>query len=398
MTHTYAFVGLTPSERSLLESIFAMDADESSHERGDEGLVPVRLGVDKVPVNLLIVNGDDLEVVAQLHATHPEALLVLVGHPPGGQGVRWPVMRRPLDLHGAVSVLSELDWPDTALERRVAVRQRPQATVQVSDGGQPSHQPPQLSQPSQPPSSRPPPTTFSSEDMSSAFAPTTARMPMPAAGPAAAQPGLSARAAWAMSERGAAEGPASSPAHRPPPSSVPMAASAPMPPLSVPPADTVLAADDDVSAAATAGDALPVAEPVAPAPSPRRADVLVVHSRRDGQMPSMVRGLRDMGYAVGAVGPQEDPVVAIKRHRAAFVFLDQHSLGKSALPLAREIAALRRSPAGPPHLIVVAREGSAFDRLRARMAGCGWMQVPIDGDRLASYLTRRGLPRPDAAR
>ena len=171
-----------------------------------------------------------------------------------------------------------------------------------------------------------------------------------------------------------------------------------MPPLSVPPADTVLAADDDVSAAATAGHVLPAAEPVAPAPSPRRADVLVVHSRRDGQMPSMVRGLRDMGYAVGAVGPQEDPVVAIKRHRAAFVFLDQHSLGKSALPLAREIAALRRAPSGLPHLVVVAREGSAFDRLRARLAGCGWMQVPIDGDRLASYLTRRGLPRPDAAR
>ena len=146
MTHTYAFVGLTPSERSLLESIFAMDADESSDERGDEGLVPVRLGVDKVPVNLLIVNGDDLEVVAQLHATHPEALLVLVGHPPGGQGVRWPVMRRPLDLHGAVSVLSELDWPDTPLERRMAVRQRPQATALVSDGGQPS-QPPSLSPP-----------------------------------------------------------------------------------------------------------------------------------------------------------------------------------------------------------------------------------------------------------
>ena len=226
----------------MLESIFAMDADDSADELGDEGLMPVRLGVDKVPVDLLIVNGDDLEVVEQLHAAHPEALLVLVGHPPGGQGVRWPVMRRPLDLHGAVSVLSELDWPDTPLERRVAVRQRPQATVQVSDGGQPSHQPPQLSQPSQPPSSRPPPTAFPSEDMSSAFAPTTARMPMPAAGPAAAQPGLSARAAWAMSERGAAEGPASSPAHRAPPSSVPMAASAPMPPLSVPPADTVLAA------------------------------------------------------------------------------------------------------------------------------------------------------------
>lgn len=382
----------------MLESIFAMDADDSADELGDEGLMPVRLGVDKVPVDLLIVNGDDLEVVEQLHATHPEALLVLVGHPPGGQGVRWPVMRRPLDLHGAVSVLGELDWPDTPLERRVAVRPRPQAAALVSDGGQPSHQPPQLSQPSQPPSSRPPPTTFSSEDMSSAFAPTTARMPMSAAAPAAPPPGLSARAAWAMSEREAAEGPASSPAHHAPRPSVPMAASAPMPPLSVPPADTVLAADDDVSAADTAGDALPVPDPVAAAPSPRRADVLVVHSRRDGQMPSMVRGLRDMGYAVGAVGPQEDPVVAIKRHRAAFVFLDQHSLGKSALPLAREIAALRRSPAGPPHLIVVAREGSAFDRLRARMAGCGWMQVPIDGDRLASYLTRRGLPRPHGGR
>ena len=388
MTHTYAFVGLTPSERSLLESIFAMDADESSDERGDEGLVPVRLGVDKVPVNLLIVNGDDLEVVAQLHAAHPEALLVLVGHPPGGQGVRWPVMRRPLDLHGAVSVLSELDWPDTALERSVSIRPRPQAAFPVSESGQPSR----------PSRSRPPPTAFPSEAVSSAFAPTTARMPisMPAAAQAAAQPGLSARAVWATSERGAAEGQVSSPAHGVPPPSVRMAASAP---LAVPPADTVLTAEEEIGAPDAAADARPTAaDPVAPAQPPRRADLLVVHRRRDGQIPSLVRGLHDMGYAVHAVGPHEDSLAAVRRHCAAFVFLDQQSLGPAALPLAREIAALRRAPSGLPHLVVVAREGSAFDRLRARLAGCGWMQVPIDGDRLASYLTRRGLPRPDAAR
>ena len=69
----------------MLESIFAMDADDSADELGDEGLMPVRLGVDKVPVDLLIVNGDDRSVVQRLQADNPGALLVLVGQPPGAE-------------------------------------------------------------------------------------------------------------------------------------------------------------------------------------------------------------------------------------------------------------------------------------------------------------------------
>jgi hypothetical protein len=64
------------------------------------------------------------------------------------------------------------------------------------------------------------------------------------------------------------------------------------------------------------------------------------------------------------------------------------------LPLARALNALRSTPEQPPHLAIVARTGSAFDRLRARLAGCVWMKVPIDRDRLMAYLARRGVLRP----
>ena len=134
MNHTYAFVGLTPSERSLLESIFALDADG---EPGD-ALVPAGLDPnDARGPDLLVVNGDDLAVAERLSGAYPHALLVLVGQPRRSQPVRWPVMRRPLDLHGAVAVLSELDWPDTAPAR---VPERPA----MADGGPAS----QLSRPS----------------------------------------------------------------------------------------------------------------------------------------------------------------------------------------------------------------------------------------------------------
>ena len=100
MPYTYAFVGLTPSERALLESIFALDAAE-----GDD-LERVHRPED---ADLLIVNGDDRAVVQRLREANPGALLVLVGQPPGGADL--PVLRRPMDMAGVVRVLGALDWP-----------------------------------------------------------------------------------------------------------------------------------------------------------------------------------------------------------------------------------------------------------------------------------------------
>lgn len=338
VNHTYALVGLTPSESSLLESIFALDAKDAP---GD-ALVPVGLGDEGRAPDLLIVNGDDLAVAQRLSAGYPRALLVLVGAPRSTQRVAWPVMPRPLDIPGIVAALSELDWPEP------------------EPGEKPAEPPPALDSISGPPSvvSRPASTAFPSEGMSSAFAPTTASAPLSAGGAPRPSEPLSARLAWAMSEVMPAD-PLPRPAPRAPQPSAAVAAHQPPPVL---------------------------------------PDVLVVHARRDGRSPSLARGLRRMGYAVVSVGSPDLALAEMERHLAPFVFFDQHSLGADFLPLARAFHALREAPTQPPHLAVLARGGSPFDRLRARMAGCAWMQIPIDRDRLANYFERRGLPRPPVRR
>ncbi|MFT4195071.1 hypothetical protein, partial [Ottowia sp.] len=174
MPYTYAFVGLTPSERSLLESIFALDAAE-----GDD-LAQVYKPED---ADLLIVNGDDRSVVQRLQADHPGALLVLVGRPPGAEPVDLPVLQRPLDMTGVVRVLSGLDWP---------TQQRSQPADFVGTFGassMPLTQPPPESQPA-----------AIGEREQLAFAPTTASAPLEGvAAVAAARPPVSARATWATS-------------------------------------------------------------------------------------------------------------------------------------------------------------------------------------------------------
>ena len=89
MSYTYAFVGLTPSERSLLESIFALDAAEG------EDLAQVRQPEE---ADLLVVNGDDRAVVEGLRSANPRALMVLVGRPRGGEPVDLPVLRGPISV------------------------------------------------------------------------------------------------------------------------------------------------------------------------------------------------------------------------------------------------------------------------------------------------------------
>lgn len=333
LNHTYALVGLTPSESSLLESLFALDAEDV--DGAGDALVPVGLGSDGRAPDLLIVNGDDLAVAQRLSAGYPRALMVLVGAPRGSQRVAWPVMPRPLDIQGVVAALSELDWPQAEPSERVA--DVPQSAPDSAS------EPPSMA-------SRPPSTAFPSEVMSSAFAPTTASAPLSASGPPRPSEPLSARLAWAMSEV--------------------------MPP--------------DLSPRLAVQ---PVQGGAALRSSPALPDVLVVHARRDGRSPSLARGLRRMGYSVMSVGSPEQAVAEMERHLVPFVFFDRDSLGADFLPLARAFHALKEAPTQPPYLAVVTHGGSPFDRLRARMAGCAWMHVPIDRDRLATYLERRGLSR-----
>ena len=336
MRHTYILIGLNPSERSLLESLVALDPRE------EEQLVPVRRQED---AHLIIANGDDRTVVETLRANNPQALIVLVGQPPGHAVTDLPVLRRPLEMNAVIDVLSQLDWPSHL------------HSSEPTDFGftfSPSTNHP----PTQSPSTRSPPSehaTSAAPQDSSAFAPTTASMVMtagatathsdvaPVAAPAPA-PAVSARATWTTSE------------HAP---LAPMAPSRP--------ADAEgFTSDLD-------------------------AEVLVVAGALGQRSHTLPRGLRRIGVRVCLLEGADAALAAFKRQPLPFVFLDQVSLGDELMPLARALVALRPMPGQPPHVVVVARRGSAFDRLRARLIGCIWMTVPIERERLLAFFARRGL-------
>jgi DNA-binding response OmpR family regulator len=119
--------------------------------------------------------------------------------------------------------------------------------------------------------------------------------------------------------------------------------------------------------------------------------VLLVVGAQRSQPPTLALGIRKLGYRVRVVKGADVAQRLLARHAMPFVFMDQASLGEELPPLARALVARRRAPDGPPYLAVVARDDSLFHRLRAYLAGCAWMQVPVNGKRLAAYFEHRGL-------
>ncbi|HNN35115.1 MAG TPA: hypothetical protein PKH18_13920 [Ottowia sp.] len=319
MRHPYTLIGLTPSERALLESLFALERDTSG------AMVPTP---DPREAHLIVVNGDDHTLVEQLRQDNPRALIVLAGHPAGAPVTGLPVLRRPFDMPGVIEVLSGLDWPaglpcvGAGEFDRTFVSSAPTSS-QLDTGAPPAVDP-------------------------LAFAPTTASAPLAPApqGRAVAVPDrapVSSRAAWARSELA------------PPPWSA--------------------------AAAAAPGGFV----------DDREAEVLVVTGALGERSLTLPRGIRRLGLRVRLLDGPAAVLAALDQGAASFVFLDQLSLGEQLLPLARALAARRAGNGAPPHVVVVARRGTPLDRLRARLAGCHWMQVPIDGPRLVAFFARRGL-------
>ncbi len=353
MRHSYIFIGLTPSERALLESLFALDQDS-----GDE-LVRVQRPED---AGLIVANGDDRAVIEALRAAHPHALLVLVGRPPDAAAAGLPVLRRPLEMAAVVEVLSQLDWPAELPGGEPSDFRgtfSPSSSAAASHG--PDSGPDSVPAPSQP---APPPDP-------TAFAPTTASMPIqPPTGHSVAPSALhsavgegavSARATWLTSEYG-----------RPVP-----ATRAPTTP-------------DTMPAAPATSPLLPPAPP-APAAAEAPPDVLVVAGELGRRGHTLPGGLRRLGFQVRLVQGLPGVQAAFAQRTVPVVFLDQASLSDQLLPLARWLAAQRPAAGEPPHVAVVARRGSGFDRLRAHLLGCSWITVPVDRTRLVAFLARRGL-------
>lgn len=105
VSYTYALIGLPPSERTLLESIFALDAEQG------EDITQVSSAEEAL---LILINADDPAAIAEVKRRNPVALIVLVGEPPASFKTL-PALRRPLNAAAAVRTLSRLQWP--ALER-----------------------------------------------------------------------------------------------------------------------------------------------------------------------------------------------------------------------------------------------------------------------------------------
>lgn len=328
MPYTYALVGLTPSERALLESIFALDAAEG------EDLAQVRKPEE---ADLLIVNGDDRAVVQQLRGANQGALLVLVGRPGGDDLADVPVLPRPLDMTGVVRVLSSLDWP---LERR---SQPADFVGTFSPSSTPMSRPPD----SRPPESQPPEIN---ERDRMAFAPTTLTAPINTGGP-----GLSA------------------------------AAAPPLPPV---PASATWVTPERQAPASVAGQRDGGFRGL---PDDVDADVMVVVGPHGSKRHTLSLGLRKLGYRVRVVDGAEAAQQSLTQLGVSFVFMDQASLGDQLMPLARALVSARQLGQEHPHLVVVARHGGLFDRLRARMHHCTWMVAPLERERLVAFLTRRGL-------
>lgn len=338
----------------MLESLFALDSGQ-----GDD-MVPARQPGD---AHLVVANGDDASVVARLRAEHPQALIVLVGRPAGHAAPELPVLQRPLDLSAVASVFSRLDWPAHL------------QSGEPSDFGftfpsssmAPASQPPQWVRPEPPRPAKAPAVEHMPAGAidSSAFAPTTLTAPLAAQGTVGA-------------------------AMPPPPHEAPEpVAEAPVAPVA-PVTPAAVSARASWVHSELAPPAAPASGHEAAQPAP---EVLVIVGALGERSHTLPRGIRRLGLSVQLVEAHE-ALTVFARQPADFVFLDQASLGDGLLALARSLMATRTAAGRPPHVVVVARRGSAFDRLRTRLMGCTWMSVPIERERLAAFFVHRGRGLP----
>jgi len=289
MPYAYAFVGLTPSERALLGSIFALEGND---------LIRVRNLAD---ADLLVANGDDHLMVRQLRQTNPGALLVLVGQPDSVELTALPTLTRPLELGAVTRVLSTLDW----------------------SGQQPGQPASELSM-----------QTFSATELpSSQWLHTHTSAPTELMPRESRSGGSGGGGATTAPRAGNWYGP---------------------------PADT-------------------------------DADVMVVVGPHVGPPHTLALGLRRLGYHVCVAESEAHARLIMERRPTTFIFLDQISLGPQLIPLARVLAAMRRSPDASPYVIVVARSPNMFDRMRVRLLGCIWMTAPVQAKRIMEFFSRRGL-------
>lgn len=108
---------------------------------------------------------------------------------------------------------------------------------------------------------------------------------------------------------------------------------------------------------------------------------------------SLMRALLRLGYQVDCAQDVDEVLGRLEQHQHRFVFLDASSLGKRTNEVCRAVRKWGRNAKRPPHVVVVDYQDGLLRRWLAKLAGCdGWMMMPFRRRDLQSYLEKRLNP------
>jgi len=370
-----ALVGLLPIERSQIEGALV---------QGSSGTIPgAFIEEDLDRADLIIANAGDAQAVNALRNQRPAGRVVLLGHTDHGTG--WPLVMRPLSVHGLVDVARrQLAEPDRGtvdvqpMDResgwlRRFAKQRPTFAdtqpfpVDADDFSVQTRQfAPQPPAP-EPPATKPPlPSSQPGRAMLvDDFQPTRQfSHSVPSVTPSDWE---SEVAEWeqARPERATTAAPAAPKAADPPPVAEPT-------PIETH-ADTV------------------------PEPLPEPDRVLLVGL--PGPAPQgLTRLLEAEGFAVDFASSPQAMTERLTRQAYQTVVLIEVSLGAQAIRLCRYIQQHPGRSSPDLRLVIVASHNGLISRVRAWFAGChAWLPIPLSPSRLLGQLNTNRTDRTQAA-
>lgn len=109
---------------------------------------------------------------------------------------------------------------------------------------------------------------------------------------------------------------------------------------------------------------------------------------------SLMRALLRLGYQVDCAKDEDEVLAQLEQHQHRFVFLDASSLGKNTNAVCRAVRKWGKSAKRPPHVVVVDYQDGLMRRWLAKLAGCdGWMVMPFRRRDLKAYLEKRLDPK-----
>jgi CheY-like chemotaxis protein len=402
-----SLVGLTSTDRSLLETLFAQSW------RYGPGYEVV---ADLSRAEMVIANADDPDVLRNLRAARLNIPVLLIGATDGGTG--WVRLPRPIHLPAVIDAMTHLDPRLNGVQLRAVAPPKEENSLFASLADftagngirQPIKAPPAPARPSAPAAmptapvlppvspiktkgpaiSFPPPKP---PDHANDFAMTVAFSASMMPGftdSGESQSGFTATQQFEHSRAPYQTSPAADAQDR-----------------------SILMWHDDVNATAKGqppalnrrfGTAEQGGESVAemwsmPADLPELTSplsvtitILLVGSSHlaDG---SLMRALLRLGYQVDCAQDVDEVLGRLEQHQHRFVFLDASSLGKRTNEVCRAVRKWGRNAKRPPHVVVVDYQDGLLRRWLAKLAGCdGWMMMPFRRRDLQSYLEKRLNP------